>query len=676
MAQNAGTTVIKLGRDALQEPRSSKFMRAVQKAVAGEYEVLGELGHGRNGTIVYLARELATRHLVALRFLPGDGTARDAGEMWLEVLRRLDESIPAADAACPRCGKTLHNWGRFCSQCGADLSGIAQGADRAGSEDELLRAVKEAARGRYEVLGQMSRTEGGGVVYFAKDLKSDRITALRLHKQTAADGGTEQYKLGVTQVIRSVAESLGAPDVAPTPPAPRPDVRLETALLRPSGGAPPAGVEPRAAARPASSLTIDGRTALLAGAGALVIVLLGVLIARSGPDDPPLDPTLERAAAGEPTVVAPVDSGDVQIGATLPTGAQVTVDGAPVAGTLIRLPVGSYTFRVTAPRHAASTQELTLTANQVVVWTPQLLPTGGAAGRAPPRRTTPAAPQSQPREPRETPQLATRPPTRAPTPVPPPATPLAQTAAPPPAPTAATPATVTSESPPITPGAASAATCASLFATLEWSRALAACGREANGGSTSAQRALATIYDRGLGTGQDFAQAARWYAKAAEGGDRIAQFRLGVLLRDGRGVRRDERASVEWLRRAADQGEAGAQATLGWAYEVGKGVKKDPAEALAWYVKAGAQGDVAAQLRAADWYARGHGAPRDDAEAARWLQRAAESGDAGAQYRLGLRYAQGQGVPKSDAEAVRWLGRAAAAGHAEARKELQRRRRP
>src|SRR5687767_4514020 len=105
MAEQGGTTLIQLGHDALQDPQGSRFLRAVQKAVAGEYEILGELGRGRKGTIVYLSREIATSHLVALRFTPGDGTAQAAGEMWLDVLRRLDDSVPAAGAPCPRCGK-------------------------------------------------------------------------------------------------------------------------------------------------------------------------------------------------------------------------------------------------------------------------------------------------------------------------------------------------------------------------------------------------------------------------------------------------------------------------------------------------------------------------------------------------------------------------------------------
>ena len=56
------------------------------------------------------------------------------------------------------------------------------------SREEMLQAVQGAAEGEYEVLGEMERSEGGGVVYFARELKSGRLVALRLTREQESDG--------------------------------------------------------------------------------------------------------------------------------------------------------------------------------------------------------------------------------------------------------------------------------------------------------------------------------------------------------------------------------------------------------------------------------------------------------------------------------------------------------
>ena len=45
--------------------------------------------------------------------------------------------------------------------------------------DELLRAVRDAAAGSHDVLGEMGRDAGGRVIYLARDLKSAALVALR-----------------------------------------------------------------------------------------------------------------------------------------------------------------------------------------------------------------------------------------------------------------------------------------------------------------------------------------------------------------------------------------------------------------------------------------------------------------------------------------------------------------
>jgi TPR repeat protein len=180
-------------------------------------------------------------------------------------------------------------------------------------------------------------------------------------------------------------------------------------------------------------------------------------------------------------------------------------------------------------------------------------------------------------------------------------------------------------------------TCGTLFAALDWARALTLCTKEASDGGTTAQRALGTMYERGLGTETNEATAAGWYTKAADGGDHLAQVRLGSLLRDGRGVNRDEKTAITWFQKAAEQGDADGQWALGDMLERGKGVKKNRTEAAGWY------------------------------------QKAAEQGHPAAQYNLGVLLAKGDGVPKNEAEAVTWFTKSAAQGNTKAADELRKR---
>ena len=183
-----------------------ELLRAVKQAAASEYDILGEMGRGERGSVVYLSRERASQKLVALKLRP------DGGEFELSVLRELDASVPAMGNKCPSCKVELVGWGRFCSHCGKDLSGTRSGE---ASREELLKAVQGAAEGEYEVLGEMERSEGGGVVYFARELKSGRLVALRLTREQESDG-SESYALGVTQVIKPLVASLGATYASPT----------------------------------------------------------------------------------------------------------------------------------------------------------------------------------------------------------------------------------------------------------------------------------------------------------------------------------------------------------------------------------------------------------------------------------------------------------------------------
>jgi hypothetical protein len=598
MADYSQTTRLFVGRDLLQAPPGDKFLRAVQRAVAGDFEVLGELGRGAKGKIVYLARETASRGLVALQLLPGEGGV-EAGELWLDVLRKLDASVPSAEGKCPRCSQTLRGWGRFCSQCGSDLSGIAPGSGADTSVDRLLDAVKQAAGSKYEVLGQMDRTEGGGVVYFAREKEGGKIVALRLQKDAPAADGRERYNLGQTMMLNSVVNSLLGPEdkAAPATPA-EPVVSL--------GQQTP----PTPSPSPSSSTTRpDSGRVLVYGFGALALLLLLGLVLWSGRGR--VDSTAAVAdTAPAVAAVEPVDSAELQIGGTLPRRAVVTVDGEEIDPAATRLSPGIYRVRIAAPGYTAVEQEMELKPGQTMVWTPQLTRAVSTAPR--PAPTPPVKP--------------------TPKPAPSPAPPATDTGAlvinqrPAPAPR---------DTMPGGPMATGGATCASLFSALEWSRALAACEREAGQGGTAAQRTLGTMYERGLATEASPSEAARWYVKAAEAGDRIAQYRYGVLLRSGKGVKRDEKTAVKWFQRSADQGEVDAILALAQAYDRGQGVKRSRTTAAGWYLKAAEQGKAEAQFRLGEFHEKGEaGLVKSEVEAAKWFKLAAAQGHEEAQKKL------------------------------------------
>jgi len=196
--RDVGTTKVNVPSLARPTAQSEALLRAVRDAAAGEFEVFGEIGWGAGGTVAYLARILTDGRLVALRLTPDAGSR---GEFTLELAKQLDASVPSAPHACPKCHAPLRSWGRFCPNCGLDF--WANPPRTTGpSADELLAAVREAARGKFEVLGEISRADGGGV-YFGRNLATGRIEALRLTEQ-----GGQEYSVGPTAVLQRVADSL------------------------------------------------------------------------------------------------------------------------------------------------------------------------------------------------------------------------------------------------------------------------------------------------------------------------------------------------------------------------------------------------------------------------------------------------------------------------------------
>jgi hypothetical protein len=247
---------------------------AVREAAAETFDVLGELGTGAKGGVVYLAREIASQALVVLKLEPGDDGA-GGSQYFLDVIRELDASVPDVELRCPRCRGKLRQWARFCTQCGLDVSGEAPASGEQASRAALRERVRAATEGQYEFLGDIPRSEGGGLVYFARDLADGKIVALRLQKDL-----NKKFEVGVTRTLKAV-ELEDAPPAGQRA-APRPAV---TIIQRAVGGATAPSATPRSqpAAPNASPLAspVPRRTirpAEIAAAVAVAVLLILLLL--------------------------------------------------------------------------------------------------------------------------------------------------------------------------------------------------------------------------------------------------------------------------------------------------------------------------------------------------------------------------------------------------------------
>ena len=197
--RDSGSGRVSLTGGSAATPPRDQLEETVRDTAAGDFEVLGEIGRSADGTVAYLARDRASGSLVALRATPS-GTTRN--EYLLVVVKRLDDKVPAPPSTCPRCNAALRGWDRFCTACGFNLWSD-RSAGRQRGKTELLQAVKEATQGKFEILGEMSSVMGGVVVYFARDLSTGKVEALRLQQDN-----DREYSIGLTGVLKRFAEPI------------------------------------------------------------------------------------------------------------------------------------------------------------------------------------------------------------------------------------------------------------------------------------------------------------------------------------------------------------------------------------------------------------------------------------------------------------------------------------
>src|SRR6266852_365849 len=107
---------------------------------------------------------------------------------------------------CPRCGQPMSPGSRFCTRCGADISG-AQGnvatayvnqpdlARATAPEAALLDLLRQATLGEYDVQAELGRG-GMAAVFLAHDIALDRKVAVKVMSPAllTGQGMAERFK--------------------------------------------------------------------------------------------------------------------------------------------------------------------------------------------------------------------------------------------------------------------------------------------------------------------------------------------------------------------------------------------------------------------------------------------------------------------------------------------------
>jgi TPR repeat protein len=222
-------------------------------------------------------------------------------------------------------------------------------------------------------------------------------------------------------------------------------------------------------------------------------------------------------------------------------------------------------------------------------------------------------------------------------------------------------------------------------------------------GDPDAQFQLGVKYFNGIGTAQDFAAAAQWFAMAAAQGHADALLNLGLQFMDGHGVEHDlskakdlfldavakgqplaahnlgylaETAghfseAVQWYEKAVELGHVPSLSNVAYAYSNGRGVFQDVRKAFALYEKAVEhdQGIAAANLGTA--YLYGHKVDTDHALGYRYLHKAAELDYQQSYYHLAIACDNGWGTGQDPTSAQTWMTLAVLSGDPQAQKDIR-----
>jgi enhanced entry protein EnhC len=225
-------------------------------------------------------------------------------------------------------------------------------------------------------------------------------------------------------------------------------------------------------------------------------------------------------------------------------------------------------------------------------------------------------------------------------------------------------------------------------------------------GDSTAQFALAQMYQDGLGTTKNMSEAIKYYEAASAQQDLRAEYNLALIYLEGQGVPADYEKAINLLRDAAFKGNDLAQYALGRIYELGyhdasgEVVKPDPDQAMAMYELAAVDDFGPAQYHLAEMMVRDKKAdisvaskerrnkllkelyegafaygvadaalplayfnamesdPSKQSSAFEMAKKEANAGKAGAALLVGLMYDRGIGVALNQDEAIDWYEKA------------------
>ena len=190
------------------------------------------------------------------------------------------------------------------------------------------------------------------------------------------------------------------------------------------------------------------------------------------------------------------------------------------------------------------------------------------------------------------------------------------------------------------------------------------------------QYRIGKMYATGLGTPQNYEQAASWFQQAVDKNYKYAQYSLAGLYYRGQGVMQNYETAFELYRRSANQGNPYADYELAKMFRDGIGTQKNTNKA-GEHFKCAFTGfssleaeshDDKLQYRLGQMLYTGTGTQKDILASLFYFEKAAKVGNGNAQYMLGKLWLEtGTGDPE---QAVEWLTKAADGGNAAAQYAL------
>ena len=195
---------------------------------------------------------------------------------------------------------------------------------------------------------------------------------------------------------------------------------------------------------------------------------------------------------------------------------------------------------------------------------------------------------------------------------------------------------------------------------------------ESNESSPYIQYRIGKIYAAGLGTQQDYLEAADWFHMATAKNHKYAQYSLAGLYHHGYGVEQNYETAFDLYRKSARQKNPYASYELAKMYRDGIGTEKNVGKADEHFQKAftgfldleAQSKDDKLQYRLGQMLYTGTGTEKDIAAAIAYFEKAAKLGNVNAQYMLGKIYLEADNEHENVEKALQWLGKAADNGNA------------